>query len=183
MDEDRLAAVEARLDIGQLPIRYAIGVDSRDLDLIASTFHPEVWMGKQWGQGPAAVTAFFDATLRRFYRTMHQICGHRVDLVDAGHARGMVYCRAEHEDRGRWIVQMIIYSDDYERYADGRWYFARRRHHHWYSSDVLERPAPDFQSWPGWEDSRPDLPHLFPTWQRFWEKGDPDHVAELTESP
>jgi hypothetical protein len=36
MDNDRLAVVEARLDIGQLPIRYAIGVDSRDLELIAS---------------------------------------------------------------------------------------------------------------------------------------------------
>jgi hypothetical protein len=95
---------------------------------------------------------------------MHQICGHGVDLVDADHAAGMVYCRAEHEDRGRW-------------------YFARRRHHHWYSAGLLERPAPDFQSWPGWEDSPADLPHLFPTWERFWARSSPAHISELTESP
>jgi hypothetical protein len=38
----RLSAVEARLEIGQLPIGYARAVDSRDVDGWAWLFEPEV---------------------------------------------------------------------------------------------------------------------------------------------
>ena len=61
-----------------------------------------------------------DPQVRTFYRSIHQICGHQVDFVDDDHATGKVYCRAEHEDRGRWVVMAICYFDEYER-RDGRW--------------------------------------------------------------
>ena len=146
MDDDRLSRVEAQLAIQQLAIRYAIAVDSRDLDLMAAQWLPDVNFGRR-GRGPEAVKAYFDPILRVFYRTMHMIVGHRIDLIDAEHATGVVYCRAEHESGRDWIVQAIVYSDEYQR-VDDNWYFATRRHHHWYSTDIEERPkAPTFENW------------------------------------
>ena len=182
MDDDRLSRVEAQLAIQQLAIRYAIAVDSRDLDLMAAQWLPDVNFGRR-GWGPEAVKAYFDPILRVFYRTMHMIVGHRIDLIDAEHATGVVYCRAVHESGRDWIVQAIVYSDEYQR-VDGNWYFATRRHHHWYSTDIEERPkAPTFENWPALQGSLPDLPHMWPTWQSFWSKSDPAEVAKLTDAP
>jgi SnoaL-like domain len=181
--DGRLAAIEARLEIAQLPVRYALGVDSRDVELIVGTFHPEAWMGKRWGLGPDAARAFYNDVLKRFYRSVHHVGGHLVELIDADNATGKVYCRAEHEDRGKWIVQSIIYSDEYKRAPDGWWCFLRRRHLHWYSTDILDRPAADFQSWPGWENDPPALPHAFPSWTEYWGRVPPEEITELTSSP
>ena len=76
----RLAAVEARLDIGQLPIRYAMAVDGSDVDAWVGLLRP----GRR--HGPARprsrrAAALHHPQVRRFYRSMHQICGHRIELV------------------------------------------------------------------------------------------------------
>jgi hypothetical protein len=178
--EQRIAAVEARLAIGQLPIRYAIAVDSRDLDGWVATFVEDVDCGRH-GRGREALKRYIEPQLRGFYRSIHFICGHQIDLIDADRAEGRVYCRAEHEDGGKWIVMGICYFDTYER-RDGEWFFLRRNEEHWYSSDVLERPhAPDFQHWPRHEKQKPRLPAILPTWQAFWD-ADPA-VANLTDAP
>ncbi len=175
----RLAAVEARLAIGQLPIRYATAVDARDLDAWVGTFVDDVDCGRH-GRGRDALKRWIEPQVRGFYRSIHLICGHLIELVDADHATGQVYCRAEHEDRGRWIVMAICYYDSYERRGD-EWFFSRRREKHWYATDVLERPHAPFQHWPGHEHEAPALPQALATWGRFWA-GDPV-VSELTQAP
>ncbi|NQE47232.1 polyketide cyclase [Herbaspirillum rubrisubalbicans] len=183
----RLERVEARLAISQLPIRYALAVDGRDLDGLVALFGHDVECGR-WGQGRAALRAFYDSgpVLRSFYRSIHQICGHEIELVDADHARGRVYCRAEHEDGGNWVVMAICYVDSYVR-QDGQWLFERRVEQHWYATDCLERPGrPRLQNWPGKYDTEkfaPRLPHAFPTWARFWEASAPTDLARLTAQP
>jgi hypothetical protein len=140
----RVDRVESQLAIQQLAARYAVAVDSRDLDTWADLF---------------------------------------VADVDSDHAKGTVYCRAEHEAGDRWIVMAICYFDTYER-RDGRWYFLRRAEKHWYSSDVLERPGePEFQNWPAWKDRKPTLPHQFPTWKRFWERTPAEELNKLSSQP
>jgi hypothetical protein len=108
--------------------------------------------------------------VRGFHRSVHQICGHRVEFAadEPDRATGSVYCRAEHEVGDRWIVMAIRYLDDYAR-VGGEWYFSRRREQHWYAADVTERPqAVGFR---GWELSgEPALPEAFPTWKAFWER-------------
>ena len=42
----RLDAIESRLAIGQLPIRYAMAVDARDVDAWVSLFVPDVRVGR-----------------------------------------------------------------------------------------------------------------------------------------
>ncbi len=115
---------------------------------------------------------------------MHQICGQKIDLVDADHATGQVYCRCEHEDGDLWVIMAICYTDQYERRADG-WKFLRRKERHWYSADWDEKPGGDFQRWPGRMGGRFDatLPHAFPSWSGFWAEADPELIARKTRRP
>jgi hypothetical protein len=180
--EDRLDRVESELAIRQLPVRYALAVDGRDLDSWVGLFVEDVDCG-QYGKGRDALKAFIGPNVRTFYRSVHLICGQTIDFIDADHAKGTTYCRAEHEDGEKWIVMAILYFDTYER-REGRWYFVRRSEQHWYSADVLERPAaPDFQQWARWQDRKPHLPAKFPTWLPFWADSDPQDVAQVTQAP
>jgi hypothetical protein len=177
----RVERIEAQLAIQQLAVGYARAADARDLEGMISLFAPSGDFGG-WGRDRGELRVFFDRVLRRFYRSMHQIVGHAIDLEDADTASGTVYCRAEHEDGDRWVIMAICYDDRYRR-VDGEWYIEARRVDHWYSCDVLERPhGPSFQSWPGHERHEPSLPHRFPTWEPFWRDA-PEVVDELTAWP
>jgi len=182
----RIDRIEAQLAIQQLAPRYAVAVDGRDLDALAALFVPGVDCGR-WGRGRDALKAFYDPTLRQFYRSQHQIVGHVIDL-DPQHpdrATGKVYCRAEHEDGDKWVVMTICYFDVYERHG-GQWLFKSRDERHWYSCDVLERPGePQFQNWDRFAAARyqPRLPHSFPHWEDYWSRSPGDEIAALTRRP
>ena len=120
--------------------------------------------------------------LRRFYRSIHLICGHQFDLVDADHAIGSIYCRAEHEDGNGWYVITMRYDDVYER-RDGQWCFVKRREYPWYSVDVTERPGPEFMRWPTDVRLRAAMPQRMPSWQAFWAEGDPALPERLSARP
>src|SRR6266702_8122110 len=178
----RVDRVESQLAIQQLAARYALAVDSRDLDSWVNLFVADVDCGS-YGKGREALKKFIDPAVRTFYRSQHQICGHVIELLDSDHAKGTVYCRAEHEAGDRWVVMAICYFDTYER-RDGRWYFKRRDEQHWYSTDWLARPGvPTFQNWPGKftaERFQPRLPESFPTWAPFWERSKGDAISHAS---
>jgi hypothetical protein len=183
MDNDilaRLERVESTLAIQQLPIRYAIAVDSRDVDTWVSLFVEDVDC-RRYGVGREVLKGMISKSLKTFYRSIHQICGQRIDFIDADNATGQVYCRAEHEDAGKWVAMAICYFDTYQR-RDGQWFFVRRKERHWYSHDVEERPQPPFNNWPG-RDQPPGLPQAFPTWAGFWRTVDPAQVERTTKAP
>jgi len=175
---ERVERIEAHLAIQQLAIRYAMAVDARDLDAWVGCFRPDVDMGRH-GTGREALRRYLDPMVRRFYRSVHQICGHRIELTAQDTATGAVYCRAEHEVGDDWIVMAICYFDEYAR-VDGEWFFSRRRERHWYAADVTA--APQSAGFAGWAGSgQPALPAEFPSWTRFWD-GDA-RVAALTATP
>lgn len=177
----RIDRIESHLAIQQLPIRYAIAVDSRDVDAWINLFVEDVRVGRD-RYGRDALREFISSALTNFYRSHHQICGQQIDFIDDDHATGKTYCRAEHEDGDSWVVMAICYFDTYER-RNGTWYFARRQEEHWYSSDVLARPeGPSFQNWPSgtFADQRATLPHRFDTWARFWNAVDDVTMSRLT---
>jgi hypothetical protein len=168
-DEDLLARVE-RLEadsaIRGLVARYALAVDTRNLDDLVALFVPDVDAGAG-GTGREALKASFDTTLRRFGRSVHMVGTHVVDLDGPLTAHGVVYCRAEHEWRDRWMVMAMQYLDDYAR-VDGEWLFRRRRPLCWWARDELERPTgPDWVQWPG-RERLGRLPEWWPSWDRFW---------------
>ena len=167
----RLARMEALHEIGQLPIRYALAVDQRDLDAWVSLFVPDVDMGRR-GRGRQVLKDWIAPQVAGFYRSVHLICGHRIELGPAGPtgpetASGHVYCRAEHEVGNRWIVMAIRYDDVYRR-VSGEWFFERRAEGHWYKVDVTERPPEmDFDSWHN-DRTGPALPQREASWSTFW---------------
>ena len=185
--EERLASVEAQLAIQQLPARYALAVDSRDVDALVQLFAVDVDCGR-WGTGRDALKRYYASpkVLTGFYRSVHFICGQTIDLVDADHASGTVYCRAGHEDQGHWVEMAICYFDRYVR-SEGRWCFERRDEKHWYSTDWQERPhGPNFQNWPGKYDGprhAPQLPHAWPSWGRYWSSMGDEARQSVTQAP
>ena len=177
----RLERLESIQAIQQLANRYTIAADSRNLDALVGLFVDDVDCGR-YGTGRDALRASYNVIHRRFYRTIHMVGSHTIDLLDADHATGEVVMRAEHEVGDRWVIVAMCLFDSYER-RDGEWFFVRRKPETWYSTEVLERPhGPDWTN--GFEGGgdQPRLPHLFPTWQAFWaDEG--DDVAMLTDYP
>ncbi len=177
----RLDRIESSLALAQLPSRYAMALDSRDVGALVELFVDDVKAGAE-GQGRAALQRWYDRVLRRFYRSIHLICGHQFTFLDSDHATGSVYCRAEHEDGDGWYIITMQYDDVYER-RDGRWFFVKRREHPWYSVDITERPGPDFIRWPSDVELRSSMPQRMASWQRFWSAGDPTLPARLSAQP
>src|SRR3984957_7867675 len=66
----RVERIESHLAIQQLPIRYALAVDSRDLDAWVQLFVEDVDCGSH-GVGREALKRFIDPSVRKFYRFQH----------------------------------------------------------------------------------------------------------------
>lgn len=182
--EDRIARLEALDAIRQLPAKYALALDMRDMDAMVSLFPADVRVGKG-ASGREALRAYMDATLRSpFTGTSHHIGGHIIEFDDADHAHGVVYSKNEHETPvanggDEWVIMQMMYVDDYVRAAgpDGpRWYFARRLPLYWYATDLNKPPVgPDKMRWPGSDATEGNFHKLFPSYAEFWERaGAPD---------
>lgn len=178
--EQRLERVEAELAIRNLAARYAYAVDSRDLDGLTALFVPDVDCGK-WGVGRTALADYYKQVLSRFYRSIHLVGSHVVELTGPDTATGKVYCRAEHEVADQWIVELLCYHDSYVKVGDD-WLFERRKPWTWLGTDVLERPAgPEFMKWAGHRPAQ--LPGAFPTWSKYWSEFPMDHIMTITSAP
>ena len=180
----RIDRIEARLAIQQLAVRYAMAIDARDIDAWLALFVEDVDCGRR-GKGREALRSFIDPAVRSFYRTVHSITGHSIDVIDGDRAQGRVYCRAEHEMGDKWIVQAICYFDTYER-RDGVWCFARRDEDWFYTCDLLEHPQDvAFQRWPGPAPHRPPgmMMTRYPSWRAFWAETTPEDLAAITGQP
>ncbi len=162
---DRLLAHE---EIRQLTARYALAVDSRDLDTLVGLFVPDVRVGRD-RSGRDALRADFDRQLRAIGRSILNVGTHVIEIVDADHATGFVYCHGEIEADGSWIHQAILYEDTYERVDGEGWRFVRRIHRLWYGAEPgvnpLTLPPAD---WPEHHDGLGTVPECFETWTRFW---------------
>ena len=163
-DISRLLAYE---EIRQLAARYALAVDSRDIDTLVGLFVDDVRVGDRVGR--EALRASFEAMLRDIGVSILNVGTHLIDLIDDDHATGIVYCHAQVEDGERWIHQAIAYTDTYER-RDGRWLFVRRRHELFYgvAAPVNPMTLPP-ANWPEHPDGRGTLPQRWESWQRFWD--------------
>jgi len=161
----------ARDEIRQLVARYALAVDARDLDALVELFVDDVNAGS-YGTGRAALRRSFGDSLSSVGITILHVTTQVVDLVDALHARGSVYCRGEVQDGDRWLQQSILYRDVYRK--DERWLFVRRRHELFYGAPVGVNPLglPP-ANWPEHHDGMGTVPARWESWRRFWETSDP----------
>ena len=161
---DRLLAYE---EIRQLAARYALAVDSRDLDALVALFVDDVRVGRD-ATGRDALRQFFDTSLRGIGVSRLSVTTHVIDLQGPDAATGSVYCDGEIADGDRWIRQTILYRDTYAR-RDGRWYFVRRDHQLWYGVEQPRNPLDQPPAnWPERHDGRGTVPECWDTWQAFW---------------
>ena len=157
----RYVTLERRVDqllsvreIQELAYRYALAVDSRDLESLVALFVEDVGPGMDSRErdhsyelhptiGRDALRNWFRNALASFEMSILSVSNHVIDFVDSDHASGVVYCHAEMAVGGEWIAQAIQYRDTYER-VGGHWYFQYRQHLMWYSLDAREVPlGPD----------------------------------------
>jgi hypothetical protein len=173
-DRERLDRLESLASIRQLAYRYALAVDSRDMEALAALFVPDVRVGGG-ATGRGALRRWFTDALRQPRTSVHFVGNHIVDFDDADHARGVVYCRDQLEQpgTGEWEIGERQYWDSYAR-VDGEWCFVRRKFHRWYLVDALSRPAHGAGVGDGRDPLRArQLPEAFETWGRFWSESPP----------
>lgn len=182
-----MTTIEARIDrlesldaIRQLPAKYALALDMRDMDAMVSLFPADVRVGKD-ASGRQALRAYMDRTLRSpFTGTSHHIGGHVIEFDDPDHAHGVVYSKNEHETGNEWVIMQMMYVDDYVR-QDGRWHFARRLPLYWYATDLNKPPIGDNKMrWPATEWVEGNFHKLFPSYAEFWAR-DGDHGGPVPE--
>ena len=169
--EARIDRMESLASIRQLAFRYALCLDSRDMQTLVSLFPQDVRVGRG-ESGRDALERWFRETMSAMRTSVHLIGNHIIDFDDADHAHGIVYCRDELErpDTGLWQVGVLQYWDRYVR-IDGEWFFERRKFHRFYIVDALTRP----RHGAGLEDNpltTIQLPDAFPTWNEFWRRID-----------
>lgn len=177
--EQRIARLEALDEIRQLPAKYALSLDMRDMDAMVSLFPADVRVGKQ-ASGREALRSYMDRTLRSpFTGTSHHIGGHIIEFDDETHAHGIVYSKNEHETpveggTDEWVIMQMMYVDDYIQ-QQGRWYFARRLPLYWYATDLNKPPVGDKKMrWPDTEWTEGNFHKLFPSYAEFWERDGAD---------
>lgn len=180
MMEERVDRLESLDAIRQLPAKYALALDMRDMDAMVSLFPVDVRVGKE-ASGRAALRAYMDRTLRSpFTGTSHHIGGHIIEFDDPDHAHGIVYSKNEHETGDEWVIMQMMYLDDYVRQND-RWFFARRLPLYWYATDLNKPPVGERKMrWPGTEWTEGNFHKLFPSYAEFWAR-DGDSGAPLAE--
>lgn len=166
---DAVARLVAHEDIRQLAARYALAVDSRDLDRLVGLFVDDVRVGRE-ERGRDALRRQFDASLRAIGVSILNVGTHVIDVADDDHATGHVYCHAEVQDGDRWIHQAIVYRDTYER-RTGTWYFVRRVHELFYGEQAPTNPLDQAPAdWPANHDGRGTLPERWDSWRAFWNE-------------
>ena len=127
MSEADLQALLDRAAIQDVLLRYARGVDRKDLRLVATCFAPDAAYDGTLGRGRIgdALEKLGEA-MERYDRTMHFIGNHSIEVAGEV-ATSEAYCLAHHvlRDGGRLVVA-VRYLDDLVR-RDGRWMITARK--------------------------------------------------------
>jgi uncharacterized protein (TIGR02246 family) len=166
----RIDRLESLDQIRQLPAKYALALDMRDMNAMAGLFPADVRVGKDQ-RGRRALRSYMDRTLRSpFTGTSHHIGGHIIEFDDPDRAHGVVYSKNEHETGDEWVIMQMMYVDDYVR-QEGRWCFARRLPLYWYATDLNKPPVgPNKMRWPGTDWTEGGFHKLFPSFAEFWAR-------------
>ena len=163
---DALSRLVARDEIRQLAERYALAIDSRDLEALVALFVPEVDCGR-WGRGHKALRESFESQLRGVGPTVMLVANHVIDFHDDDRAHGVVYGIAEASMPEGFVRQAIQYHDTYERRGE-TWLFVRRDHRLWYGVvlpyDPMAQPP---ANWPKSQIGRGTVPECWESWRRF----------------
>ena len=85
--EERLDRMESLAAIQQLPPRYGLCLDSRDMDAMVELFVPDVRVGRDQ-TGREALKRWFTVTMSKMGASVHFVGNHIIDFDAADHAHG-----------------------------------------------------------------------------------------------
>ena len=117
--------LQDRAAIHDLIMRYARGVDRRDLELVATCFAPDAGYEGSLGVGTIAIAleALRDR-MQRYRATMHFMANQLVELNGdraSCETYAIVYHRLDTEDEAQDYVVGVRYLDDLARHGAGWW--------------------------------------------------------------
>ena len=168
---ERLESIQA---IREITARYAIHLDARELDALVELFAADVKAGPDAERGRGPLRAHYEQLCRGWGFTVHQVYQQAIDFESDDRAMGHVYCKAEHEIDGHFVVAMLRYLDRYERH-DGRWYFRWRQTPMWYVTEILDPPVGSQRvRWPDRPPADAPLPGAFDSYRAFYDQSTPD---------
>ena len=176
---ERIDRLESLDEIRQLPAKYSLSLDMRDMDAHVNLFAEDIRVSRE-KTGRQQLKAWLDDTLRlQFTGTSHHIGNHVIEFDDADHAHGVVYSKNEHETGDEWVIMQMLYWDNYER-IDGRWFFRRRLPCYWYATDINSPPIGDNKMrWPDKEQYSGAFHDLWPSWEEFWANPPSENEPEV----
>ena len=176
---ERIDRLESLDEIRQLPAKYSLSLDMRDMDAHVNLFAEDIRVSRE-KTGRQQLKAWLDDTLRlQFTGTSHHIGNHVIEFDDADHAHGVVYSKNEHETGDEWVIMQMLYWDNYER-IDGRWFFRRRLPCYWYATDINKPPIGDNKMrWPDKEQYSGAYHDLWPSWEEFWANPPSENEPEV----
>jgi SnoaL-like domain len=158
------------IEIQQLAFRYAISADSKDPQRMASLFVERIGADGQ-KVTRAMLAERYAKSFARSPLSILSVSNHAVELVcgDPDRATGTVYCRCETEFEGHWLIQQIVYLDEYVR-EDGAWHFLTRKHLLFYGAYLGENPIglPPSDA-AELTDGKGSIPQAWPSYRAFWE--------------
>ena len=167
--ESRLERLESIDAIRDITARYPLALDARDLDTLVNLFIEDVKASPNVARGRAPLKAHYEQLCRGWGYTVHQVFQQAIDFESPEKAMGHVYCKAEHDIDGHFVVAMLRYLDRYER-RDGHWYFRWRRTPMWYVTEVRDGPIGEPRiRWPNRPPEPAALPNAFETYRRFYD--------------
>jgi hypothetical protein len=160
----------ARSELRELVCRYAIAVDSRDIDDLVDLYWPDDGT-RTPVEYRRRLRSRFDGSLAGVGVSFMNVGTQVVDDLTDSSATGQTYCRSEFALDGRWTHQAILYRDRYVR-VDGRWYFhGERGHQLFYGAPhgvdpLLLPPVTQRRDRTGMGE----VPGTWPSWAAFWRR-------------
>src|SRR5690349_13166849 len=140
--EQRLRRLEDRAEIADLIAAYGLGVDDKDLDVIARSFTGDAVFEPGGGRaqpvsGRDAILAYYRESFERSGASFHYPHTRLLDFEDDDEATGIVTSHVESAKEGATFVMGLRYYDRYRREA-GRWRIARRTLRFLYAMPLAE---------------------------------------------
>jgi hypothetical protein len=174
---DRLEAIEA---IQQLPLRYSVAIEHRDVDAMVALFSPNARFGP-YGIGESGLRALMDNSMATSILAVVLVANHLVELDENNQAHGEVWARCyAQNDPGEFTEQLIKYEDTYEQ-VEGRWLFLRRRHRLWFGTTVDPSPLDQEEAnWPQRQAGVGDVPladSVFANWYAVRRASTPQPIT------
>lgn len=126
LDDAALRRLLDRAAIQDVLLRYARGVDRRDIDLVASCFTPDAAYDGALARGTIAdALAALRVAVTRYTSTLHVLANQLIE-IDGDTARSETYALAHHcLPDGALRIVALRYLDELVRHDDG-WRICRR---------------------------------------------------------